>query len=340
MDKNGRRRTKTVKIDQKLSKTPKNGQRRTKTVKKGSKYVKISQNGRKRSKSIESGRNRSKSVEISGNRSRTVENGKNQSKAYENGRNLSKMVENGQNGRKRSKRSKSVEKCQNDDGSSICFLFSYEPDTMCRTTLRPALSSSKRSRPDIPPDTLTKHLRYTDFIRPTSWWGHTWGEANACLFLVCRDILSSTTEGIDKASRKPVPRTMTEMMKRVDDFVKSDESYKSTELPKGEHPEKGQGTSYMGSRPPLAGHGGRHQRTDNYNTYGRRDHYQPYVPPRAHNQRHYTNDCYQLKRQLVAALEFRKLSHLVKDVRQRGNNRGRQQRNNNTNGKIINMVRV
>ncbi|GJY76408.1 reverse transcriptase domain-containing protein [Tanacetum coccineum] len=55
---------------------------------------------------------------------------------------------------------------------------------------------------------------------------------------------------------------------------------------------------------------------------------------------HYTNDCYQLKRQLEAALESGKLSHLVKDVRQRGNNRGRQQGNSNTNGKIINMIRV
>ncbi|GJZ77078.1 hypothetical protein Tco_0641750 [Tanacetum coccineum] len=29
---------------------------------------------------------------------------------------------------------------------------------------------------------------------------------------------------------------------------------------------------------------------------------------------HYTNDCYQLKRQLEAALESEKLNHLVKDV--------------------------
>nr|GEX33742.1 reverse transcriptase domain-containing protein [Tanacetum cinerariifolium] len=33
---------------------------------------------------------------------------------------------------------------------------------------------------------------------------------------------------------------------------------------------------------------------------------------------HYTNDCYQLKRQLEAALESEKLSHLVRDVRQQG----------------------
>ncbi|GJX84809.1 reverse transcriptase domain-containing protein [Tanacetum coccineum] len=55
---------------------------------------------------------------------------------------------------------------------------------------------------------------------------------------------------------------------------------------------------------------------------------------------HYTNDCYQLKRQLEAALESGKLNHLVKDVRQRGNNRGRQAGSNNTNGKVINMVYV
>ncbi|GJT62034.1 hypothetical protein Tco_1005567 [Tanacetum coccineum] len=43
-----------------------------------------------------------------------------------------------------------------------------------------------------------------------------------------------------------VPQTVTEMIKRVDDFVKSEEAYKSMELPKGEHPEKGQRTSYKG----------------------------------------------------------------------------------------------
>ncbi|GJR47973.1 hypothetical protein Tco_1316076 [Tanacetum coccineum] len=147
------------------------------------------------------------------------------------------------------------------------------------------------------------------------------------------------------------------MVKRVDDFVKSEEAYKSTELPKGEHPEKGHGTPYKGNRPPRVGHGNGHQRTDNY---VRKDHYQPYVPPQVHDWRldsltklpseilatelqlqlppcpsmvgtpnkenldrycdyhsekgHYTNDCYQLKRQLEAALESGKLSHLVKDV--------------------------
>nr|GEV93717.1 reverse transcriptase domain-containing protein [Tanacetum cinerariifolium] len=200
-----------------------------------------------------------------------------------------------------------------------------------------------------------------------------------------------------------VPQTMTEMMKRVDDFVKSKEAYKSTELPQGEHPERGQGTPYKGSRPTRVIQGWHPFKIDRYKTYNRRDRYQPYVPPkkpgrrydnrRFKNQRQevnqlslealgkrpkeilaielqlqlppcppmigtlkkenldrycdyheekrlYTNNFYQLKRQLEATLESGKLNHLVKDVRQRGNNWGRQTGNNNTNRKVINMVYV
>ncbi|GKF64619.1 reverse transcriptase domain-containing protein, partial [Tanacetum coccineum] len=53
-----------------------------------------------------------------------------------------------------------------------------------------------------------------------------------------------------------VPQTITEMMKRVDDFVKSEEAYKNTELPKGEHAEKRQGMPYKGDRPPRIMQGG------------------------------------------------------------------------------------
>nr|GEV46396.1 reverse transcriptase domain-containing protein [Tanacetum cinerariifolium] len=193
------------------------------------------------------------------------------------------------------------------------------------------------------------------------------------------------------------------MMKRVDDFVKSEEAYKSTEFPQGEHLEGGQGTPNKGSRLPRVIQGGHPPRMDGYNTYNHRDRFQPYVPPRQPSRRydnrrfknqrqkvnqlslealvkrpkeilatelqlqlppcppmigtpknenlnrycdyhkekgHYTIDCYHLKRQLEAALESKKLNHLVKDVRQRGNNRGRQTGNNSTSGKVINMVYV
>ncbi|GJS81600.1 hypothetical protein Tco_0748141 [Tanacetum coccineum] len=83
-----------------------------------------------------------------------------------------------------------------------------------------------------------------------------------------------------------VPRTVTEMMNRVDDFVKSKEAFKSTKLPRGEFPDNRQGTSYQGSRPPRATYGGGQQRTYNYNNFNRRDHYQPYVLPRTNNQRY------------------------------------------------------
>ncbi|GKA40791.1 reverse transcriptase domain-containing protein [Tanacetum coccineum] len=70
-----------------------------------------------------------------------------------------------------------------------------------------------------------------------------------------------------------VPQTVTEMMKRVDDFVKSEEAYKSTELPKGEHPKRGQGTPYRGSQPPRVMQGEGLPKMDGYNAYNRRDHY-------------------------------------------------------------------
>ncbi|GJV14826.1 reverse transcriptase domain-containing protein [Tanacetum coccineum] len=53
---------------------------------------------------------------------------------------------------------------------------------------------------------------------------------------------------------------------------------------------------------------------------------------------HYTNNCYHLKKKLEAALELGKLNHLVKDVRQKGNNKGRKQGNNNDRGRVIYMV--
>ncbi|GJR18110.1 hypothetical protein Tco_0966637 [Tanacetum coccineum] len=169
-----------------------------------------------------------------------------------------------------------------------------------------------------------------------------------------------------------VPRTVTEMMQSVDDFVKSKEAYKSKEFPKGEQPERGHETSFRGGRPPRLDHGNGHQKIKNYS---RRDHYQPldsltklaseilatelslHLPPCQltvaplkkenldrycdyHDKKgHYTNDCYQLQRQLEAALESGKLNYVVKDVRHMGNNKGRQQGNKNGRGRVINMVR-
>ncbi|GJW62251.1 reverse transcriptase domain-containing protein [Tanacetum coccineum] len=71
------------------------------------------------------------------------------------------------------------------------------------------------------------------------------------------------------------------------------------------------------------------------------------LPPKKENQDkycdyhgekgHYTNDCFQLKRQLEIALESGKLNHLIKDVGQkgRGNTKGRDAGKD----KVINMIR-
>ncbi|GKC21031.1 reverse transcriptase domain-containing protein [Tanacetum coccineum] len=158
-----------------------------------------------------------------------------------------------------------------------------------------------------------------------------------------------------------VPKTVTEMIKRVDDFVKSKEVFKNTKLPKGEYPMKDTATQFRGSRSPRHSHRNGPSRTD---VHHRMDQYQPYVPPRAPDRRydnrrhdhrrqevnhlryceyhgekgHYTNDCFHLKKQLEVAMESRKLNHLIKDVRQMGNNQGRPTGSNNGKGKVINMV--
>ncbi|GJX93109.1 hypothetical protein Tco_0347695 [Tanacetum coccineum] len=221
------------------------------------------------------------------------------------------------------------------------------------------------------------------------------GDANISLY----DQLQ--VSGTSKTNRRPSAIDSHRDDEMVDDFVKSEEAFKSTELPREEHSEKGQGMPYKGPRPPCTTHDGGPPKVDGYNAYNWRDHYQPYVSPRQQGRRyknrrfknrrqevdqlsleslvkrpkeilatelqlqlplppllvgtprrknldrycdyhrengHYTNNFFQLKRQLEVALESGKLNHLVKDVRQRGGNRGHQAENNSSNGKIINMV--
>ncbi|GJW43084.1 hypothetical protein Tco_0071883 [Tanacetum coccineum] len=135
-----------------------------------------------------------------------------------------------------------------------------------------------------------------------------------------------------------VLKTVTEMMKKVDDFVKSEEAYKSTELPRGEFPEKGKEHCTGEISHPV-----RHMEVVNKGriiiiTSTTRTIINRMSPPSKQPENgHCTNDCNQLKRQLEAALEFEKLNHLIKDIRQRGSTKGRQPGNNNGKGKVINM---
>ncbi|GJY14711.1 reverse transcriptase domain-containing protein [Tanacetum coccineum] len=137
-----------------------------------------------------------------------------------------------------------------------------------------------------------------------------------------------------------VPKTVDEMMTWLDDFVRSEEAFASTELPKGEASE-----AFKKSTRPVS------RREDRFHRGGYGVNLQPprpmQLPPKKENQDkycdyhgekgHYTNDYFQLRRQLEMALESGKLNHLIKDVRQRGqrNTKGRDT------GKdmVINMVR-
>ncbi|GJY37361.1 hypothetical protein Tco_0422739 [Tanacetum coccineum] len=197
-----------------------------------------------------------------------------------------------------------------------------------------------------------------------------------------------------------VPKTLDEMMTRLDDFVRSKEAFASTELPKGEASKVSKRStgsiSRREDRSHKGGYGVDRRRNDGRNAFNNRDglvayrpqdpyqapkadhqgyhntgvnlnsltkqpkeilalelqlHLQPpspmQLPPKKENQDryyeyhrekgHYTNDCFQLKRQLKMALESGKLNHLIKGVRQRGrwNTKGRDAGKD----KVINMIR-
>nr|GEX59726.1 reverse transcriptase domain-containing protein [Tanacetum cinerariifolium] len=151
-----------------------------------------------------------------------------------------------------------------------------------------------------------------------------------------------------------VSTTVNEMMERLDDFVRSEEAYASTELPKREMGEIHRKASFpfnrrdnRSFRNTPSGESRRNDYRGNYKGRTRTlqaeqemtgiwntDRYCDYH----HVNDHYTNDYIQLRKQLEMALESRKLNHLVKDVRQRG--RGSHDRDAPQPAKIINVISV
>ncbi|GKE40158.1 hypothetical protein Tco_1463563, partial [Tanacetum coccineum] len=115
-------------------------------------------------------------------------------------------------------------------------------------------------------------------------------------------------------------RTVTEMMKRVDNFIKSKEVYKSTELPRGEFPEKGQGAPSRENKPPRVENN--HLNLESLTKRSKEilaTELQLQLPP-----------CPPM---LEIILESGKLSHIVKDVKQRVSAKGRHHGNNNGKGR-------
>ncbi|GKA15438.1 reverse transcriptase domain-containing protein [Tanacetum coccineum] len=137
-----------------------------------------------------------------------------------------------------------------------------------------------------------------------------------------------------------VPKTVDEMMKRLDEFVRAEEAYALAELPLGESRDIHRRLSFpAGSRDvhqrltfPAARRDDRdettsiredteiteprttkgNEQTDLYRT-GDPDKYCDYHQDKGHH----TNDCIQLRKQLEIALESGKLNLLKKDLRQR-----------------------
>ncbi|GJS30431.1 hypothetical protein Tco_0491051 [Tanacetum coccineum] len=143
-----------------------------------------------------------------------------------------------------------------------------------------------------------------------------------------------------------VPKMVDEMMIRLVDFIRSEEAFANTELPKGEISEA---SKKWGGPAPRGDHQGYHHLRLNLSALTKHPkeilaldlqlNLPPprpmQLPPKKENQDRYydyhrekglyTNDCYQLKGQLESALESRKLNYLIKYIRQRGreNSKGR-----------------
>ncbi|GJU14016.1 hypothetical protein Tco_1136412 [Tanacetum coccineum] len=140
-----------------------------------------------------------------------------------------------------------------------------------------------------------------------------------------------------------VPKMVDEMMVRLDDFVRSEEAFAIMKLPKGE--------VHKGDHHPRLNLSSLTKQPKEILDSELQLNLQPprpvQLPPKKENQDrycdyhgekgHYTNDCFQLRRQLESALESGKLNHLIKDVGQigHGNHKGR----DTGKDKVINMIR-
>ncbi|GKD53980.1 hypothetical protein Tco_1287367 [Tanacetum coccineum] len=167
-----------------------------------------------------------------------------------------------------------------------------------------------------------------------------------------------------------IPKTVDEMLKRVDDYLRSEEAFRNTELPRGENNRRRSEHKFAASVPerhaPYVSPQRPHQEFHRPKEILTLDslsstpqeilamEHQLNLPQPAplvgvpskenlnrycdyHNEKgHNTNDCFHLKRQLEIALESGKLNHLVKDVRQRG--KVGQRSNGPQKAKVINMV--
>ncbi|GJW11613.1 hypothetical protein Tco_1577440 [Tanacetum coccineum] len=161
-----------------------------------------------------------------------------------------------------------------------------------------------------------------------------------------------------------VSKTVDEMIVRLDDYVQSKKAFANTELLKGDASDlskKVQGLVHTRDVRFLKGNFRIDRRRNDGQpcplptqrppssiptTKGRLSRTPMQTSPKKENQDkycghhgekgHYTNDCFQLKRQLELALESGKLNHLVKDGRKMG--LGGRKGKETAKDKVINMI--
>ncbi|GJX06550.1 reverse transcriptase domain-containing protein [Tanacetum coccineum] len=92
---------------------------------------------------------------------------------------------------------------------------------------------------------------------------------------------------LSKCFSDNIPKTVDEMLKRVDDYLRSEEAFRNTELPKGEFQQKEVPLGQWGQRNERhqrMPYGNHRRRPEHKPTYRTQEHHAPYVPPHRPNQ--------------------------------------------------------
>ncbi|GJR74527.1 reverse transcriptase domain-containing protein [Tanacetum coccineum] len=141
---------------------------------------------------------------------------------------------------------------------------------------------------DKDPTEITKIVRRANETLPN--FRERWvSESNAIpnvpeLMRISSFMSSHKCPELSKRFSDSIPRTVDEMLRRVDDYVRSEEAFKNTELPKGEFQKReavGQWTP-RNDRPHRVIYGGR-RRPDQRPLHKAQEHYTPYVAPHRPN---------------------------------------------------------
>ncbi|GJY46325.1 reverse transcriptase domain-containing protein [Tanacetum coccineum] len=142
---------------------------------------------------------------------------------------------------------------------------------------------------DKDPTEITKIVRRANEALPN--FRERWvSESNAIpnvpeLMRISSFMSSHKCPELSKRFSDSIPRTVDEMLRRVDDYVRSEEAFKNTELPKGEFQKREAGGQWTprNDRPHRVIYGGGRRRPDQRPLHKAQEHYAPYVAPHRPN---------------------------------------------------------